>query len=94
MTRTAYARELCGELVGPFGVHARPLDEDEVGSAEEIDTRSEEDGLNEKAERETGQDEEVSSEFERNGDDQHVHEVKGVAHATGEGDPGNTENLA
>ena len=72
MTRTGLYRRALRRVGGAIWVHARPLDEDEVGSAEEIDTRSEEDGLNEKAERETGENEEVPSELECNGDDQHV----------------------
>src|ERR1700753_1206242 len=80
----ARPRQIAKELPRPAGVHAWAFDQNEVRRTEEINARSQEEELNKITQRQAGLRDEAASESESSGDDQHVHQVEGVAHASGE----------
>lgn len=93
LSRVEDAGEPGYQFAGPVRVHAWSFDKNKIGRTEEIDADSQKNNLDKVAEQHVGGEDESPSEFERDGDDEHVHQIEGVAHASGERDPLGAEDL-
>jgi hypothetical protein len=83
--------EASGQLPGPVGVHAWPLDENKVSRTEAKDADPKRNNLEEKAYRDAGRNNKTAGDLEGRRDDENVHEVEGVAHTASESDPSGLE---